>query len=416
MSDKNVNRDFDPNIKEINGPTNVVRLVGNVNGIKKVLYLFMDWHMDLYEQTECSNIFSQDLHQYFVDTFYKLNKSDVIYDFFFEIHPTDTFMKDEDIPRHRYKEKYIWQVVKLFKKLFKYDKEKNKVSISDVFNNLRLHYFDIRDYFYYHLYMTLGEAFHLSFIFSQNLSSYTLEQILELLRSTRQNLDILITALSNKDSIEKIKQTTIKIKNLDVFDVETVNYLTDKIRNRYHDDNIKKILNGMIDDLVKELVDYTKFFDEIILEIDEYKNYIPQTFNRLMKDDLLPFKYHYGISGNDRRQISNRVIGGIEILNSNLLAIFVRFVDIFFMRRFLDKDYITNGIIYSGAAHSTHYIHTLVNYFDFEITHASYSAIPNIDDLMKEVKRVPMIELNMLFSRPYLHQCSDITNFPDNFL
>ena len=39
--------------KEISGPINVIRLEGIVNGIKKVITLFMDIHLDEEDQTKC---------------------------------------------------------------------------------------------------------------------------------------------------------------------------------------------------------------------------------------------------------------------------------------------------------------------------------------------------------------------------
>ena len=45
------------NIMEINGPTNVVRLEGKVNNIKKVIYVFFDFHIEPNFQTTCDNGF-----------------------------------------------------------------------------------------------------------------------------------------------------------------------------------------------------------------------------------------------------------------------------------------------------------------------------------------------------------------------
>lgn len=39
--------------KYVNGPIMPTRLEGIVNNIKKVIYLFGDLHLDLYEQSKC---------------------------------------------------------------------------------------------------------------------------------------------------------------------------------------------------------------------------------------------------------------------------------------------------------------------------------------------------------------------------
>src|SRR5437899_128812 len=150
----NMKKNFDPNIKQINGPLNVTRLEGTVNGIKKVIYLFMDMHLDVEKQTECMNIFSKDIQNYLVENFYVLNNVHIIYDFFFEISASGTqigYSKDK-----KYKEKYILEVNNIFRRVFKYDRKENQVKPSEVFKNVRLHYLDIRDYFEIEVYDILG--------------------------------------------------------------------------------------------------------------------------------------------------------------------------------------------------------------------------------------------------------------------
>ena len=85
----------------------------------------------------------------------------------------------------------------------------------------------------------------------------------------------------------------------------------------------------------------------------------------------------------------------------------------------MDKDYITNAIVYSGAFHSDNYIKILLQNFNFKITHVAYSSITNMNSLTNEVKtRLEKINkrgLADLFNPPELIQCSDITHFPKNF-
>jgi len=77
-------------INNVNGPINVVRIEGDVMGIKKHAYLFMDYHMQVYDQTECHQIDSIDLNKYMINEFKKAstnpNTKDEIYDLFLEIN------------------------------------------------------------------------------------------------------------------------------------------------------------------------------------------------------------------------------------------------------------------------------------------------------------------------------------------
>ena len=63
----------------------------------------------------------------------------------------------------------------------------------------------------------------------------------------------------------------------------------------------------------------------------------------------------------------------------------VTFMDVYFLRRFLDKKYITNTVTYTGINHSINYIYALVKYFDFKITHASYMKY-DIKEATKKIK------------------------------
>ena len=98
----------------VNGPVHVTRLEGGIGNTKKVIYLFLDIHMDPDFQTECNNINSVDIKNYFIDNFNKISDLDKTYDFLFEMKPTLLSKKSTPV-----KGRYIDQVVKLFKKEFK---------------------------------------------------------------------------------------------------------------------------------------------------------------------------------------------------------------------------------------------------------------------------------------------------------
>ena len=93
-----------------------------------------------------------------------------------------------------------------------------------------------------------------------------------------------------------------------------------------------------------------------------------------------------------------------------------KITDLYFLRRFLDKKYIKNGIIYSGFAHSLHIILKLVKLFNFKVTNVSYSDIKleKLNKLVKKANSYRDFETNLL--PKYLIQCSSMKNFPDMFL
>jgi hypothetical protein len=58
------------------------------------------------------------------DIFYKLNDQDKMYDFFMEMEPVMG-----KFPHDKYQDNYIREIRKMFRKLFKYDADKNIVNM-----------------------------------------------------------------------------------------------------------------------------------------------------------------------------------------------------------------------------------------------------------------------------------------------
>lgn len=412
---------FDNKKTEINGPTNVVRLEGKIDGIKKVIYLFMDWHIEMYNQTRCDNIFAKDIDQYLVDNFSNISKkSSLVYDFFMEIRPTEELVdKLEDKQINKFKGIYLQQVMKLFQKIFKYDKEKTKVSTPEIFKNIRLHYLDIRDYLYNHLIYKLirvkrtADNFFMSYGFDTNF----LKNMAQDYETIAKHFEFIVNILqSPKYNKTTKKPTVIKKKEIEEIDEEMIKSLANKIRKRYRHNNIKKIMNEYVNSVVTDL---QKILDQINDGISIFKKYstIPTNIGEILtRDDKWPVLYNYGLTPYIIKDIIHQISNIADTIYHATVSAFARLTDIYFIRRFLDKSYITNAVVYSGAAHSQFYIKILLNEFNFKITHVAYSAIKNINELTTEIKKTQLYELTRLFSPPILYQCSDISHFPENFL
>ena len=95
----------------------------------------------------------------------------------------------------------------------------------------------------------------------------------------------------------------------------------------------------------------------------------------------------------------------------------VLLMDLYFLRRFLDKDYITNAILYCCAFHTSDIIYILVNEFKFKITHST-SDINNINKIITSKNKYELIlpyGYQLLIKNKTIIQCSDISLFPKNF-
>lgn len=415
-----MNIESDAKHKEyINGPINVFRLEGEIFGIKKILYVFMDIHLSLQAQTECSTIKNKDISNYLIENFDKISHgpdSTKIYDFFLEIFPTIVTEKPN-------KKKYIYlsQVRKLFQKSFHINKQ-NKVGKSNTFPNVRFHFIDIRDY--------AGEHYRTNFIIDEivqnaekyDANKYFIDNIKNGLTlniaDVKNTFNILYSSEINKPEFKKpiIPPSANELSRYNQKDfLNTTKNIYFKILKKYNHPQIQDSIHNYIDNELKNL--FNNYFEssyEFSHMLDQFYDSLPDKLsNNLIYDDIYGYTYHYPYYK------LLFILANIEKYNSQRseynMDIFVQLMDLFFLRRFLDKDYITNGIIYTGASHSNTYIYFLVKYFNFKITHYSYLKV-NPQDLEEKIKQMDKPRDLEEYTFPSkLYQCSNMSNFPPQF-
>ena len=424
--------EYDPNTKQVNGPVNVVRLEGTVSGINKVIYLFMDFHMNPQSQTQCDNLFSDDVSKYFAKSFHQLNKEKLTYDFFLEAYPSELSDKERHgyILRSHMRENYIEEVVKFFKKIFRYDPSKNKVSVSDYIKNVRFHYIDIRDYIKLFKYQLSDIN---TILEKSNCHNYITDidilYVIDILHFIKEIIIFVNDVLNQKENMtyvfEPLNQPTDHNKNTLKLPVIPTSmeqtkfplifkYFINKILTSYKNSTVKKILIANLNNIKKEFEQLNTDIGNMITNCTEYQKILAQP-PVLTFDNRAIYKYHYGIPQYIVRDIIKNMQDQYELIDEKIVIYFARLIDIYFLRRFLDKDYITNAIVYTGALHSCNYVSILVKSFDFKVTHVSYSKIPDLKKLMTEIKKKPWDEISGLLWPPVLQQCSDMSTFPEKF-
>ena len=429
---------LDESVKEISGPINVVRLEGEINNIKKVIYLFMDMHQDLYDQSECDNIFAKEIPQYLADNFLKMNDSNITYDFFLE---TITFQLENvnyGVPFRmdiNFKDIYILRLRKFFNKIFNYNPETNKVSMSKIFKNIRLHYMDVREYMFRNFDIKFNEIKYAigNMQHNQNIQLVQLTQIINNLNDIKNNTMILLdntlslegqagvkSGISAPAKINKSKIIKYASDNLDKQEnyVDNMKYLINKISELYNHKSVQDKMLIEVDIMIKNFKDIVPLCDEIINVVNNIGNVINAHPKYKLTEQYPNYglNYDYGINDITISELILTLKKHTSYLDIKVSDAFLLFMDIYFLRRFLDKDYITNAIVYTGAYHSLQYIEILTKDFDFKITHTSYSLIPDMDKLNEEVLKREVATLSEIFFPPTLSQCSDVTNFPDLFL
>lgn len=175
---------------------------------------------------------------------------------------------------------------------------------------------------------------------------------------------------------------------------------------KYTDKNIQK-------KIVAELDKNKKFLFNIITDVTSTIKKIVDIQNDYISQSKLSSKFAWSYDQyTDYTSYINKQCYNIQ---HKIVKFFAILTDLFFIRRFLDKSYITNGISYTGGDHSVQYIYYLVNLFDFKVTHFSYSKIENISALDKEIKKINIDDMYKIFTPLSHNQCSDMSTFPKKF-
>lgn len=225
----------------INGPINIVRLEGDIYGIKKKMYLFMDIHSPKERETKCNEENSQDIVEFLKNEFNK-NRTDML-DFFFEItKPNIEHVKNMS------DERYIARVAKLFAELINI-----KNDDKDKFPKVRFHYIDIREYYKEKIQYERIKIIHN--MNDQNMIKKHIRHIINILEDTKKSIknieecnsetkcifDKILNKYTNKDAIDKIKKMFDIIVSM--IDETIININNEK---KYDSENIKEIFNKLI--------------------------------------------------------------------------------------------------------------------------------------------------------------------------
>lgn len=413
----------------VSGPVICFRLEGQIGDIKKVIYLFGDIHIETEYQTTCPSWLGDDFVRYFSKTMKKTNKQ-TKYDFFFEIGKK---MWLNNITK---KQRYIEEVHKYFGSTLnivnkeddkednkKVDKENNKSKKINIGSkeeiNLRLHHVDIRELFrnnsvttdiFYeieNMYYDIEKKF--------DATPYVLEQMENKIKIFKEYLFhetyLFIDHLLNKDDAKQLDELKIIFgKKYD--DLE---YLSNKIKSIYKNNNIKTILlekSYLIKQMQNDRDITLDYCDKILLDIKNLVDFWEDRHNKKAKYDYLSF---YGIPTSYRIKMTLPVIKDFEYISNHYGTLYTNIMDLYALRRMLDKNYVTNVIVYTGALHTCNYLLTLVKFFNFKVTHCTSSEY-TLDELHKVINKSNDVEYLFDYCMPKnLLQCINMTKFPENF-
>ena len=338
MENKIINNDK----VSINGPINFFKLKKD----NKIIYLLCEVHEDISRQQECDDLYSINIDKYLKHVF--KNSTETI-DFMLET-PEEFLNEDKKTySDNNYNLKYIQKLRKMY------------IQNKNAEKNTRFHHIEIR------YYNQLWELRELSENNMNNLWNNGLYDFYLIINNLKKIVEILINLL-------KITQKYRDNANIvDDKNTPIVEHIINKILNRYNDNKNKKIINNFYD---KFCIDKIKFTIELInknmtryeeinknnsdLYLQQYRTSIPfgEKGGKIMtyENNIPDYK-------NKLFEIKNE----IEYILLLCINIGSAYVDSYFLRRFIDKDYVNNVIVYAGNFHIASYLWFLVKQCDFEI-------------------------------------------------
>ena len=393
--------------KFINGPINSVRIEGKIGNINKVLYVFFDIHVSENYQTECDNIRAKEFKDYLIENFDLAAKNKLDIDFFLEMYTIyGVFDESFSGKAMKYKQNYIMNLRKFFKQNFNFNKERNKIHKSKEFPTTRLHYIDFRDLFIYDIIFEkipqIKNYFNNYLWNNKSIIKHDINYFREQLDNIDKRISFLRGYIYNKKKIEGEKD----------FVIELFEKIINKILNIYEDKNIKNILRKYF------LDNYSKYFDKYDKAMRKLYNYLELLEKEIVKNENKLNKINeWGLNFN---KIVTEYLPNLWKYLDELFDIIFSMssfiIDIYFLRRFLDKKYISNALVYTGAYHSCNYLFFLIKYFGFKITNTSYQKKPS-SEIVKLCKNSnDFTVLREIFYPNELYQCSNLTEFPESFL
>lgn len=353
----------------INGPNNIVRLTDG----HKIIYIFGDYHMRTEDQNECP--INDDYDSIDIDKLlFKFMKQEKTEDFDMFIEMFEYL--DASLNTIN-KKRYIDNVHKLFNSQINF--KDNKIYTLKKYSNFKFHYFDIRNLLYLNNELLLNYSYvDVPYPYSY----FTLTVLLNEQINVKGILDELLNYYNNSE--EKV---------------------ITKIKTKYNHDNIKKKINLIYNDIIIENIKETiKMNDKFIKNLEKsIKDF--DKFDKFSKEHM---------------DIQSKIFIELHLIKNNIQYIYLTTTDLNFIRRFLDKDYIKNTIIYTGLSHLSDISYILTKYFNFKITNIYYHN-ENIE--IKHVNETKNFEYIDKYNKYFMNldklfniiQCSNLFDFPVNF-
>jgi len=422
-----------PSSIDVSGSLNAVRLEGKIGNVKKVIHLYIDFmQINHRNYKKCQSFTAPSIVQHIIKNIKKteINK-DITYDLFGSVSPVELNYTSCD-QLFQYPDK----VSIFFNDNIIFDVIRNKTLPSRIFPNTRFHYNAI-----FHIYDDVIKLM-------ESIKSNIRDSIYNIKIGKEKNyevIDDMINIAKSKMAYEyKLLKTSdlVKDKNAKRFIPEFIEDLSlytieentkakklliSKIKNNYNHSKIKDVVNGMIDTYAVENVkNILLLLNDISIWNNDLKNYFKVFYeNRGKLLKLYDDYYNYG--NLDEWKVFKRPVVEITMLNIKIAFNSIKGIlrerhgamlkSLETIRRILDKDYITNAFFYAPDTSSIYTLHTLVDKFDFKITHISINKLGTIEKLEDFIRnnKDPYQLMKYIYPNNF-YQCVNLKNFPKYFM
>lgn len=383
----------------INGPSNCIRLINEE--MNKILYIFININFDI--QLECKDPNSKDFVYYLDKNF---GKTENMIDFFFQTTPINELniinsekykSKNNEIVTKLWEGEYSNEVYDYFIKIFKGENKK-----------IRAHYFDIT-YFVEHI-MTDLRSFdensynYLNKDFPPSSNEYErIENLLKLLLEDILYFRMIIFGKDNEKEKIKFNENEIKL----------IKYFT-KIKKFTSSNKNTKLFVDVYDNIHENINEILAIIDNLFNLFDKLSKQYNQVTKMMINENN-----SYSYINKKTLDIMNRIYDNIDSLIEKCKIIINELSYLYFIRRYIEKEYITHGVLYSSDEASLKILYMLINKFGFKITNISHinTSINDFENKMKKIqyKNYKFSELAQYILPKEFNQCINMEGFPKTF-
>lgn len=392
----------------VDGPFNSVRLVGSIGSIEKVIYLFSDIHYSPEYQSKCADFHSTDVVKYLASNFATISsQSNKTYDFIMETRPGDY----STISEKKIDNRYISRIEKFIRQITKINLKTNKVMPLDYFNNIRIHFSDIR-YIIEIVMINIENINNALDYYDGKTADNLINLFVTFIELTKTHVNILDKYINTSAKFNQ----KIKTFDYDMSDKSSMmlyfEYYISKLTNNYKHPEVKsvvlemlKIFKSLLEENIStthKLIDLVKLDKQIVINPDDLQ------IEEFADEKIYKFG---GFNIYNKININNKYS---NVYNKCTIA-YAILMDSYFIRRICDKDYITNIIMYGGGSHINNYIYFLCHKFGFKLTHCANCKSNKISEINKEIMSHNLDNMCEITFPDKINQCSDMSSFPKNF-